>query len=121
MNVQEIANELVDKCRQGKWDEVIAAHYSPNCVSIEPEGQPFPARTEGLEAIKAKGEMWQQGVQEFHGMEIDGPIVAGNHFSCTMKMDITMKDKPRAVSEEICVYEVKDGKIISEQFFYPIG
>ena len=120
MTVQEIAQELVDKCRQGQWDEVIAKHYSPDCVSMEPEGQEFPALTEGLDAIKAKGEMWQQGVEEFHGMEIDGPIIAGNHFSCTMKMDITMKGRGRSMNEEICVYEVKDGKIVKEQFFYPV-
>ena len=121
MNVQEIANELVAKCRQGQWDDVIANHYAQDCVSLEPEGQDFPARTEGLAAIQAKGEIWQQGVEEFHGLEIDGPIIAGNHFSCTMKMDITMKGHPRSTQEEICVYEVKDGKFIKEQFFYPVG
>jgi hypothetical protein len=32
-------------------------------------------------------------------------------------MDVTMKGQERSKIAEICVYEVKDGKIISEQFF----
>jgi len=28
-----------------------------------------------------------------------------------------MKGRPRANFEELCVYQVKDGKIVSEQFF----
>jgi hypothetical protein len=34
-----------------------------------------------------------------------------------MRMDMTMKDKKRSDMTELCVYHVKDGKIISEQFF----
>jgi len=32
-------------------------------------------------------------------------------------MDVTMKGQARSSFEELCVYRVKDGKIISEQFF----
>jgi hypothetical protein len=32
-------------------------------------------------------------------------------------MEVTMKGRPKENWEEICVYTVKDGKIISEQFF----
>jgi len=60
-------------------------------------------------------------VEEFHGVEIDGPIVAGNHFTATMKMDLTMKGRPRQVDEEVAVFKVEDGKITQEQFFYPVG
>ena len=59
-------------------------------------------------------------VEEFHGATVEGPLVAGNHFSCTMKMDITMKDMPRTLSEEIAVFQVENGKIVKEQFFYPL-
>jgi len=121
MTTQEVANKLVELCRTGKWDEAQDQLYAENCVSIEPEGQGFPSRAEGIDAIKAKGEHWGASVQEFHGVEIDGPIVAGNHFSCNMKMDITYKGKERKKDAELCVFEVKDGKIVKEQFFYPVG
>ena len=80
----------------------------------------MPARVQGKEAIKAKGEQWNSMVQEFHGVEIEGPIVAGDHFSATMNMDITMKGQERKKDSEVAVFKVKDGKIVSEQFFYPI-
>jgi hypothetical protein len=34
-----------------------------------------------------------------------------------MRMDITMKNKERWDMTELCAYLVKDGKIVSEQFF----
>jgi limonene-1,2-epoxide hydrolase len=35
-----------------------------------------------------------------------------------MGMDVTMKGAGRINMEEIAVYEVKDGKIVKEQFFF---
>jgi hypothetical protein len=35
-----------------------------------------------------------------------------------MGMDVTMKGAGRMNMAEMCKYEVKDGKIISEAFFY---
>jgi hypothetical protein len=44
-------------------------------------------------------------------------LVAGNAIAMTLSMDVTMKGRGRMKLEEVCVYEVKDGKIASEQFF----
>ncbi|MFM9653791.1 SnoaL-like domain-containing protein [Streptomyces galilaeus] len=33
-------------------------------------------------------------------------------------MDATFKDRGRMTIEEVCVYQVADGKITLEQFFY---
>lgn len=119
MNTKEIANKLVDYCKTGQWDKAQAELYAENAVSREMPGQPgMPEKTEGLEAIKQKGEYWASGVEEFFGVEIDGPIVAGDHFSCTMHMDIKMKGKDRTKESELCIYKVENGKIVSEQFFY---
>jgi len=35
-----------------------------------------------------------------------------------MGMDITMKGQSRMQMDEVAVYEVKDGKIVTEQFFF---
>jgi len=118
MSVQNIADQLVNLCRQGKFDEAVQELYSPNIVSIEPPGGGFTERTEGLEAFHEKGKLWQSMVEEFHGIEVSDPIVAENFFTCKMSMDITMKGHPRSKSDEICLYEVKDGKVVKEQFFY---
>jgi Asp-tRNA(Asn)/Glu-tRNA(Gln) amidotransferase B subunit len=121
MTTQEVADKWKEYCSTGRWDLAQAELYCDHAVSIEMEGaEGFPARVEGKEAIIAKGEQWGSMVQEFHGVEIDGPIVAGDHFSATMNMDITMKGKERSVDSEVAIFKVKDGKIVSEQFFYPV-
>ena len=118
-STKEIADQLVSLCRQGKFDQAVEELYSPDIVSIEPEGAPFSQRTKGLEEMQAKGEKWQSMVEEMYGVEVSDPLVTDNHFSVSMAMDIKMKGGPRSKDAEICVYEVKDGKIVTEQFFYP--
>lgn len=122
MTTEEVANKWADFCRNGQWDKAWEELYDSNCVSLEMEGaQGFPQKVEGMEAINEKGKQWNQMVEEFHGTEIEGPIVAGNHFTASMKMDITMKGRPRGVNEEVAIFRVENGKIVSEQFFYPVG
>jgi len=121
MNTKEVADRLVELCRVGKWDVAQAELYCPNCKSIEPREGFGPKEIQGMDAIKKKGEVWSSMLEEFHGAEISDPIVAGNHFALTMKMDCTFKEGGRQQSEEVCVYEVKDGKITSEEFFYAEG
>ena len=122
MSTQEIASKWAEYCRTGQWDKAQEELYDDNCVSLEMEGaQGFPAKVQGKEAIMKKGEQWNQMVEEFHGVEIEGPIVAGNHFTASMKMDITMKGQPRKMDEEVAIFRVENGKIVSEQFFYPLG
>jgi len=122
MSTQEIANKWAEYCKTGQWDKAQEELYADNCVSMEMKGFPGgPEKVEGLDAIKAKGKQWEQMVEEFHGSEIEGPLVAGDHFTATMKMDITMKGRPRSKDEEIAVFRVEGGKIVSEQFFYALG
>ncbi len=122
MTTKEVANKWAEYCRTGRWDMAQEELYDSKCISLEMKGaQGFPEKVEGIEAIKMKGQQWNQMVEEFHGVEIEGPIVAGDHFTASMKMDITIKGQERKVDEEVAVFRVVNGKIVSEQFFYPIG
>ena len=117
MTTQEIADRLVDLSRQGKWEEAQKQLFAKDIVSIEPHSTPaFEKETRGLDAILEKGKKWSSMVSERHTMEVSDPIVAGNSFACTMHMDVTMKERGRMDMTELCVYKVKDGKIISEEF-----
>jgi len=117
MTTQEIATKLVDLCRKGDFETVYRELYSPDCVSIEPAGSPMEICT-GMEEIAAKGKAWNESMEAFHGSEVGDPIVAQDHFSLTMSMDATFKDRGREQMNELCLYEVKEGKIVKEQFFY---
>ena len=73
---------------------------------------------EGKPAIIRKSEGWYETVEEIHSAEVGDPIVTENHFSCTMKFDITFKERGRSEMEEICLFTVENDKIVAEQFFY---
>lgn len=117
MTTKDVAEKLVGYCRQGQFEEAAKELYADNIVSIEPDGAAVK-EVRGLEAVVAKGEQFNAMVEEFHGMEVSNPLVADNFFSCAMKMDLTFKGAPRTTMEEICLYQVDDGKIIREEFFY---
>jgi ketosteroid isomerase-like protein len=118
MTTKEIAKRLKKLCDKGDWEGAHRELYAKDAVSIEPEASGgFEKESHGLDAIIEKGKKWQNMVSEVHEIEVSDPMVAGNTFAVTMRMDMTMKDKKRSDMTELCVYHVKDGKIISEQFF----
>ena len=118
MTTQEVANRLVELCRQGQYEQAIKELYSPEIVSVEPEGTPDRI-VKGLEAIAAKGKAFESKIEKINKSLISDPIVAENFFSCTMCMNVQLKGVPGATDmDEICMYTVHDGKIVKEEFFY---
>lgn len=118
MTTQDIANRLVMLCRNGRFDEAQQELFAPDAISIEPYATPaFEKETKGLDAIAEKGRKWSGMVEQTHAMEVSEPLVAGNIFACTMRMDITLKEKGRMDMTELCVYKVHGGRIVSEEFF----
>jgi ketosteroid isomerase-like protein len=117
MKTQEIADKLVQLCREGKNLDAISEFYSDSIVSKEPKGSNHEV-VEGKEAVIAKNQFWYGMVEEVHDIKISDPIVTGDFFACTMDMDVTYKEAGRMGMSEVAVYEVKDGKIIAEQFIY---
>ncbi len=120
MTTQEVANRFNELAQSGQWDKVQEELYADNAVSIEPPSAAAMGmvNADGLEAIKKKGEAFNQMLEEMHGGYSSEPVVAGNHFAVAMGIDCTMKGVGRNKMDEIAVYEVKGGKIVSEQFFY---
>ena len=55
-------------------------------------------------------------LEKMHHLEVSDPLVAGDVFACTMRIDATLKGRGPMDMTELCVYEVKDGKIASEHF-----
>ena len=118
MTTQEVADRLYEFFEEGKWMEAQEELFSQDAKSIEPPNSPGLVSVEGLDNIKKKGEMFNNMVEEMHGGYTGKPIVAGNFIAFAMGMDATMKGAGRMKMDEIAVYEVKDGKIVKEQFFF---
>ena len=125
MNAYEVGKKLVDLCRAGKPKDAINTLYSQKIVSIEAMSSPqMPARIEGLDAVRKKGEWWEEN-HEVHGGSVEGPWPHGDRFIVRFKYDVEgiggpMKGK-RMMLDETGLYTVKDGKVVQEEFFYHMG
>jgi hypothetical protein len=118
MTTQEVANRFSELAKENKFDLIQEELYDKDAVSIEPAGAVGLSNAEGMDAIKKKGENFNASIEEMHGGWSSEPVVGGNYFSVAMGMDATMKGAGRVKMDEICVYEVKNGKIVKEQFFF---
>ena len=118
MTTTTVANRFNELAQSGQWDQIQDELFADNAVSIEPEHSPGLQSVQGIAAIKEKGKQFGEMVEEMHGGYSNEPQVAGTHFAVAMGMDVTMKGHGRMKMDEIAVYEVKDGKIVKEQFFY---
>ncbi|MBL0356623.1 MAG: nuclear transport factor 2 family protein [Chitinophagaceae bacterium] len=118
MTTKEVADKLVSMCRQGQVEKAKLEFFTEETLSIEPREGLLPKETRGLKAIQEKAELFISMVEQFYGSNITDPFVAGDYFSVGWETDIQMKGQERQANSEICLYKVKGGKIISEQFFY---
>lgn len=118
-NTTTIANELVALCREGKFEQIYQELYDAEAInSIEPKGARFENVT-GMEQLMQKGMEWNKSVEQVYSSEVSDPLVAENYFTLTMKMKVKLKDLPEPMQmDEVCVYQVANGKIVMEQFFY---
>jgi hypothetical protein len=118
MTTQDVANRFHELAQTGQWDKIQDELFDQNAVSVEPDHSPGLKTVQGLDAIKQKGKQFSEMVEEMHGGYSNPPQVAGNHFAVAMGMDVTTKGRGRSKMDEIALYEVKNGKIVKEQFFY---
>ena len=118
MTTQEVANRLYELFKENKWMEAQEELFSDDAESIEPPGSQGLQSVKGKDAIKKKGDQFNEMIEEVHGGYSGEPIVAGNYIALAMGIDATYKGMGRQKMDEIAVYEVRDGKVVKEQFFY---
>lgn len=117
MTTQEVADKFYGYMQEGAFDKIYAELYSPDITSEETPGSDWKKAT-GMAELQEKGKRWAEEVREMHGGTTDKPVVAGEYFTCYMTLDFTSKKGERTLMKEIGLYRVKDGKVVSEQFFY---
>lgn len=118
MTTQEVANRMSELFKENKWDQVQDELYADDCESIEPAHAPGLKSVKGREALKEKGKQFNEMIEEMHGGWVSDLLVGGSYITCAMGMDVTMKGMGRMNMNEVCVYEVRDGKVVKEQFFF---
>ncbi|PRX56823.1 nuclear transport factor 2 family protein [Flagellimonas meridianipacifica] len=119
MTTQEVADKLVQLCREEKYKEAYDL-YADDAESIEMDGMPGEKVTKGKDNIWNGYLQWAESIEAVHGGTVGDPMVAANHFVVPMSMDATFKDTGRWAFEELCLYQVEDGKIKKAQYFYEV-
>ena len=117
MTTQDVAAKFYEYMQQGAFDKIYSELYSESATSEEPPGSDW-GTANGMDEIREKGKKWAETVEEMYSGTTGEPVIAGDYFISYMTMDFKPKGKERSILEEIGLYRVKEGKIVSEQFFY---
>lgn len=118
MTTQQVADRMHELFQAGDFKTVQSELFSDDATSTENNMQGERETVKGREALKKKGEDFNNELLEMHSGYSNPPKVYGNYIFLEMGLDATMKSMGRMNMVEMCKYEVKDGKIISEEFFY---
>ncbi|MEP6682610.1 MAG: SnoaL-like domain-containing protein [Parafilimonas sp.] len=120
MTTQEVANKFYEMGEANQWDKIQDELYSDDAESIEPPNAEMSGlkNAKGKAALKEKSKQFNEMIEEMYGGFCSKPVIGGNFFSVAMGMDVKFKGMNRMNMDEVCVYEVKDGKIVKEQFFF---
>jgi hypothetical protein len=118
MTTQEVAARFNELAQQEKWFEIQDEFFSDNVTSIEPPNSSYFEYVEGKDPVRKKGEDFVKMIEAVHRMHTTEPIVRGNHFAVGREMDINVQGLGRIQINELMVYEVQNGQIVMEQFFY---
>ena len=119
MTTEQVAQRYYKLIQQHQYEQIQDELYAPDAISIEPKNDSnLPLVVEGIEALRQKEGLFFSQVDEMHGSYVSDVVVSTFYFSMMTGMDVKMKGKARKKKEQICVFEVRNGKIVKEQFFY---
>jgi len=108
-----IAARLTALCTEGKFIQAQEELYDFDIVHIETDGTRF----ETLPVMLEKEQQFLDNIEKINQVEFSEPLIAGGYFTVKLIMDIKLKNIGRKRLEELCIYQVVDGKIVFEQFF----
>lgn len=120
MTTQEVAARFYELAKQEKWFDIQDELFADNVKSVDPPDSPYFPYVEGKAAVRKKGEDFVARIETVHKAVTTEPIVAGHHFAVGRDKDLTVQGHGRIQINQIMLYEVKNGKIVSEQFFYSV-
>ena len=122
MDTKQVAERLVELCREGKNDEAkneLLQRGHREHRGGRPAGH--VAGEPGHRGEPPKGRM-VGAAHDVHAANARGPYVLGDRFAVLFDYELTPKTGPdsgkRTTMEEVAVYTVANGKIVHEEFMY---
>jgi hypothetical protein len=113
--IHEIANRLTELVSEQKFVEAYVQLYADDAESIDPLNTD-QQELKSLQVLVEREESFLSRTT-IHKINVSEPLIAGSYFTVNLTMDFTVTGLERRTIEELCVYKVKDGKIILQQFF----
>ena len=113
MSTGTVARRLIELCRAGQFDRAFDELYSEDACSVEAEGQ-----ARGLAAIRRKSKAFRERSFQVKSVLVSDPLIAGPFFTVAMHLNATCNKGAEKALKEVCVYEVRNDKIVREQFFF---
>src|SRR3990170_6112727 len=120
MTTHEVAARYNELAQQEKWFEIQDEFFADNVKSIDPPNSPYFGYAEGKASVRKKGENFTNRIEAAHRLYTSEPLVSGDHFAVGREKDITVQGHGRIQINQIMLYEVRDGQIVLEQFFYAV-
>jgi ketosteroid isomerase-like protein len=118
MTVQQVAARFHELAQQDKWFEIQDALFADDVRSVEPAGAHGLPDAQGKAAVRQKGMDIVSQVEAVHRSYTTAPVVGGAFFSVGRELDMTVRGVGRTEMKEVMLYEVRNGRIVREQFFY---
>ena len=114
MTTQEIADRLVELCKEGKNVQAEEELYAQNAQSFELDPK---NNKQGLENIIAGTKAAFAGVKEVRKSETTLVGVNNDSFLVRFEMDIAYENGNEMKMDEYGFYKVENGKVSEEYFF----
>ena len=117
MTTREIAERLVELIRRQQFVQAVEELYAPDVSSRENCEPPV----QGFDAVLANNRRWIE-TMEVARFDVPNYYVDGDTIVVEMDSDFTHAETGEEFhSEQVGVYTIRDGKVVSSRFYYGYG
>ena len=118
LTTHQVAARFHELAQLDKWFEIQDELFADDVRSVEPPGAHGLPDAQGKMSVRQKGLDIVSQVEAVHRSFTTAPVVGGSFFSVGRELDMTVRNAGRVQMNEVMLYEVRDGRIVREQFFY---
>ena len=113
--IEKVAARLVSLCREQKFVEAYKELFSEDAESIDPVYTNQGPSKGLINLIEREKQFLAKAT--IHSIAVSEPLLSLSFFAVRLNMDFTHEQRGRVSMSELCVYRMKDGRIVSQQFF----
>ncbi len=121
MSLREKVGEVIEHIRGGKIVEAVERYYDDDVSMRENGGTPTVGKAANIEREK----QFLSQVKDWHGFTAHSVGIDGDEGDGTAliecSLEFTNTEDKRVTMEQVAVQRWKDGKIVSERFYYDAG